>query len=177
MRATFGPSEEGILQALVGDRWEEAFEVYLDLYEQAHDAGALVFSDVTSEVERLAAADIPQAVVTGKGMRSAEVTLGHIGIESAFDDIAAGSMEGSVKSREIARIADAWGFERGEVAYMGDHASDVTHARAAGAVAVSVAWAPDADIHELRSAEPDALLFTSRDLTTWLNANIEGLAP
>lgn len=175
VKATFGPTEEGILEGLVGDRWEDAFDIYLEMYEKAHDAEALVFSDVVEEVRRLADAGIPQSVVTGKGMASAEITLTHIGAEGAFDQVAAGSDKGSVKAVEIARITHEWGFDPNEVVYIGDHDSDVTHARKAGAVAVSAAWAPGTDVEAIELVEPDAILFNADQLAHWLNAHIAGL--
>ena len=169
--ARFGPTEEGLLRDIVGDRWEDAIEMYLADYERGHDG--LVFEHVRNEVLRLSEAGLPMAVVTGKGERSAAVTLRLIGLDDAFDQVGAGSMDGSVKADKITDIVRAWGIPPESVAYIGDAPSDIHEARAAGITPVSAAWMPGARVEELTALEPLAVLEDEQALVRWIATYVE----
>lgn len=161
----FGPSEEGVLRNELGDRWVDAIEVFLDEYRAGLDGTQ--FPEVSSIVRRLADAGIPQSVVTGKGARGAAITLEAIQLSDVFEDVAAGSMEGSVKADEISRIANAWAIAPSRIAYIGDAPSDIDSSRQAGVVAVAAAWKSGADVDHLASLGPDVLLRSEADLGEW----------
>lgn len=167
VRSRFGPTEEGILASEVGDRWPDAMETYLDIYESHHNGSALTFERVRETVLELAAAGVPMAVVTGKGGRSARITIEHVGLSEAFDAIEAGSVHGSIKAAAIRSTVERWGVDPGTVAYVGDVPSDVDHARTASVVAVSAAWKPDAEPDALAERSPDFLLRSESELSTW----------
>ena len=167
VRSRFGPTEEGILAYEVGDRWPDAIETYLEIYESHHNGTALTFDRVRDTVLDLAAAGVPMAVVTGKGERSARITIEHVGLAEAFDAIEAGSVHGSIKTAAINTTVERWGVDPGTVAYVGDVPSDVDHARAASVVAVSAAWKPDADAEALEKRTPDFLLRSESELSAW----------
>ena len=169
IQAMFGPTEEGVLRNAVGDAWPEAMERYLVAYHDAHD-DIDGFDGVRSVIEQLEARDIVMAVVTGKGMRSAEITIDRLGYAEVFDEISAGSMEGQVKEIGIRRIVERWGFSPRRVAYIGDHAADVRDARAAGVIAVTAAWKPDIDLAPILPLEPDVVLRSTDELAVWIDA-------
>ena len=169
IRAMFGPTEEGVLRNAVGEAWPEAMEQFIAAYDTAHD-GVDGFTGVRTVIERLDARDIAMAVVTGKGARSAEITIERLGYAGVFDEISAGSMEGQVKEVGIRRIVERWGFESRRVAYIGDHAADVRDARAAGVVAVTAAWAPDVDLAPILPLNPDVVLHSTDELAVWIDA-------
>jgi len=162
----FGPTEGGILRNELGDVWPEAMEVFLDEYRSGH--AGVQFPVVNGVVRQLFDAGIPQSVVTGKGLRSAQITLEAIDLVDVFEDVAAGSMEGPVKAVEIARIVEQWGFDPSEVAYIGDAPSDVRSSREAGVVAVTAAWKSGADAERLSSLGPDVMLRSESELAQWV---------
>lgn len=166
--ALFGPTEEGLLRNVFGDEWVQAIETYLVEYERRHDGDAGVFPGVRKVIHGLRRRGIPMAVVTGKGARSAEITLRSIGLEGAFDPVEAGSMDGSVKAAAISRIVGDWSIEPQRVAYFGDMPSDISEARKAGVRAISAAWKSDADIDALVAGSPDALLRSEDELGEWV---------
>lgn len=163
--ARFGPTEEGLLRNEVGERWVDAIDTYLVEYKRGHDG--LGFDKVCSLVRELSDARVPMAVVTGKGERSAQITLDEIGLGGIFDVVAAGSMHGPIKSEEIARIVTTWGLEPSEVAYVGDAPSDISASRVAGVVAVSAAWKDNAPVDSLAAMRPDVLLKSEDELLVW----------
>ena len=172
--AMFGPTEEGILMGVFGDDASSPIETYLEEYARRHAAERLDFPEVTEVVRRLAGTPIPMGVVTGKGRRSAEITLDALGLVGVFDPIAAGSDTGSVKAREITRIVSHWGLDPSEVAYIGDAPADIAEARAAGVVAVSAAWHAGADVDRLVALEPDVVVTDAQQLAAWLADHLDG---
>lgn len=167
----FGPTEEGVLRDEVGDRWVDAIEVFLDEYRAGLDGTE--FREVNQVVRALADAGVPQSVVTGKGARGAAITLDVLQLSGVFEEVAAGSMDGSVKSDEIARIVSAWSIPPRRVAYIGDAPSDIQSSREAGVVAVAAAWKSGADVEHLASLGPDVLLRSEVDLVDWVAGAVD----
>jgi phosphoglycolate phosphatase-like HAD superfamily hydrolase len=165
--ALFGPTEEGILARMVPDAPDAAMETYVAAYRAGHDT-SVEFAGVTDIVHRLADAGIPQAVVTGKGPRTADVTIRALGLDGILDPVIPGSENGSIKADAIASVARSWGLPPATIVYLGDIPSDVTHARTAGAVPVSVAWKADADRDALAAQEPALVVETPGELRAWL---------
>lgn len=161
----FGPSEEGVLRNELGDRWVDAIEVFLDEYRAGLDGTQ--FPEVSRLVRRLANAGVRQSVVTGKGARGAAITLEALQLSDVFEEVATGSMDGSVKADEISRIVDAWAIAPSRIAYIGDAPSDIRSSREAGVVAVTAAWSSRADVDHLASLGPDVLLRAEGDLVEW----------
>jgi phosphoglycolate phosphatase-like HAD superfamily hydrolase len=164
----FGPTEEGILKVVLGDRdGEAAAETYLALYAEGHRSRR-AFEGITELIRDLAATGLPMGVVTGKGARSAEITLRSLELDGVFDPIVAGSESGSIKTQAIRSIVERWNVDPAAVAYIGDALSDVTHAREAGVVPVSAAWKPEADVRRLAALRPAAVIREVDDLSAWL---------
>jgi phosphoglycolate phosphatase-like HAD superfamily hydrolase len=168
----FGPTEEGILRNVVGDAWPDAIATYLRVYKRGHDDGGVWYPEIIDVVSELRMADVPMAVVTGKGESACAITLATLGFEGVFDPVACGSMEGSVKAVEISKIVEAWGFDSSAVAYIGDSPSDIDDSHAAGVVAVAAAWKSDADLSQLVPRRPDVVLPDARALRGWIDANV-----
>lgn len=90
IRAMFGPTEEGILQKLLAEHWEEGLRHYLDAYREAHALCAEPFPGMREALDLLRANNVRLAVVTGKGPRSAELSLEALGLVDAFDMVEIG---------------------------------------------------------------------------------------
>lgn len=164
----FGPTEEGVLQNEVGDRWPEAIERYLELYRQGHSGGDVGFEGVSELIVELAEDGVPMAVVTGKGERSAEITIEALGLGGVFTEVAAGSMSGPIKEHEIRRIVNGWGLPPASVAYVGDMPSDVDASTAAGVVPLIALWNGSMDRGGFPSVHPAQIFDEAEALREWL---------
>lgn len=169
IRAMFGPTEEGILAARIPGHDGLPMDRFLEVYGGAHELAANPFPGMLDLLDRLADAAVRLAVVTGKGRRSADLSLRHWGIHDRFDPIEAGSDTGNVKARNMRRVLDVWGLAPSAVVSVGDVASDVEAARAVGIVPVAAAWASTANPTELAAARPDAVFTRVAELTGWLD--------
>ena len=169
IRATFGPSEEGVIaRRIPAAARASALELYLETYAREHSVCVTPFPGVGVLLEELARCSVRLGVVTGKGPKSAAISLRALGLGARFSEVAAGSPEGAVKPGAIRRMLAAWRVAPEEAAYVGDAPNDIAAARDAGVAAVGAAWAPTADPRRLAALSPDALCATVDDCRAWL---------
>lgn len=165
----FGPSEQGILRAAIGEpAWEPAWEQYLTAYRDRHDLCPAPFPGVKPLIERLHGCGCRVGLVTGKTSTTAAISLDVFGLSPFFSGIGGGAMEGIVKANRITDLLDAWGISPERAVYLGDTPSDVDEARRAGVRAVAVAWSGFADRRRLEAAAPDALFATVEEFAGWI---------
>lgn len=168
IRAMFGPTEEGILEARLPEDGGEPFARYLALYTAHHELAPAPFAGIVPLLDELEARDVPVAIVTGKGPRSAAISLDRWGIADRFSHVAAGGAHGNIKDVNMLRILEAWDAHGPDVVSVGDAPSDVHAARAAGITAVAAAWASTADRTVLETEHPDELFTRVDDFAAWL---------
>ena len=171
--AHFGPSEEGMFQRWVPDRWEECLQHYLSLYEREHRRIGRIFPGVEAALRTLKALGIPMAVVTGKGPRSTAISLAQLGLTPYFDSIQTGSPEGNVKPQGIRKVLTRWGVAPERVAYLGDAASDIEASRAVGVIPLAAAWETRSDAAALRALRPRAAFSTVAQFLDWIDTEVE----
>jgi len=167
IQARFGPSEDGMFQRVIPERWEEAFSVYLAEYER-HLPLCGLFPVIPTVLTWLGQRGVPLALVTGKSRPTALMSLKAFGLDAVFDPVETGSATGVVKAAAIARVVSGWGVAPDAVIYVGDAVSDVRAAHAAGVHAVAAAWAPTASVAELRELAPHELFTDVADFHAWL---------
>lgn len=168
LRAMFGPTEEGILASLLPDTSEQALDHFLDGYRSHHHLTPRPFAGIVDVLDRLDARHIPAAVVTGKGGRSARISLDAWGIADRFDRVESGGDHGSIKRERMAAVVAGWEVDPSSVVAVGDAATDITAARRAGVIPVAAAWSPGTDAAALRAGAPDAIFEDVAGFATWL---------
>lgn len=165
--AMFGPNEEGIIGLRVPDDPESAIEEFLAEYERAHDLCTAPFPGIEEALAALRRRGVMLGIITGKGPRSAEISIRRLGIAECFDAVRAGSPEGDRKPESIGKLLSEWGVAAEDAAYVGDTATDMRSAREAGVSAVAAAWAKTADSDALRAERPDALFESVQAFADW----------
>jgi len=136
----FGASEEGIMAELVPEKPEAGLKEYLSAYKRLCDESLPCVEGLDMLLKTLRDHGLKLAVVTGKGKPSTDMTLDQLAIGDFFDSVVCGSPNGGVKAESIKKVANAWGFEPDEVAYVGDVESDVQASLDAGVVPVLATW-------------------------------------
>lgn len=169
--ALFGPPEEGGLLKLVGpDRVEPAMNDLCAFYRLHHSPMASLHVGMDRVLTYLKEKDIRLAVYTGKGNRTAGITLDELKLTTYFDLIVSGS---DVKRHKpdpegIRTILQAFGLTGDRVLMVGDSVSDVLAARGAGVRMASVLW--DAyDRQGVLRMNPDTVFHRVEDLESWLH--------
>ena len=166
--AMFGPSEEGVFLRMVPERAEEATQCFLREYERAHQDLRAPFPGILDVLQLLNENRICVAVVTGKGPRSAAISLQMLDLTSHFDIMEAGSPQGVIKPQAIGKVLAQWRLPATRVAYVGDATADVTSARQAGVIPLAAAWADTADYDALRAMQPQETFRTVSDFSAWV---------
>jgi phosphoglycolate phosphatase-like HAD superfamily hydrolase len=171
--ATFGPSEEGTIQALAPDFYDEGVTAYLRYYNEYHDMCPGVFDGIKPLLDALKDNHIRIAMVTGKGKKSADVSLEKFGITEYFEWIETGMPQGPRKPEGIQMILDKWpDLEKQDVIYVGDAPSDITACRQVGVAIVAAAWAETAEPQLLEPLHPDHIFYTVPAFADWLLSTI-----
>ncbi|WP_438433717.1 HAD family hydrolase [Gorillibacterium sp. sgz500922] len=165
---TFGPSEEGVVQALIPEHYEQGMAEYLRHYRELHGMCAAPFEGIVNVLDIARERKLRLALVTGKGAKSAEISLEVFGMGSYFEVIETGSPEGPRKVQGIQNAMAELGVAPEESLYVGDSPSDIEHAREAGVRAVAAAWAETADPERLRTLHPDRLFTTVEEFIAYL---------
>lgn len=166
--AGFGPSEEGMIAALVPANPEPVIDDYIRLYTEHHRMCPEPFHGMKDLLVELKNCGVRLGLVTGKGRRSAAASLDHFGLADLFSDVETGAPTGSVKPEAIRNITARWSIPLQEIVYVGDIPSDMRAAREAGVLAVGAAWAECCDRDSLAAESPDALCRSVDELRTFL---------
>lgn len=166
--ATFGVTEAGVLRHFIPDRWREAEESYLEVYRRDHDRLGKLFPGVMDMLNAVQAAGIRQGIVTGKGLRSAHISIHRLGLTPFMAQVRGGSDDQPNKPQAIASVVQAWQVDASNVCYVGDTAYDVVAAREAGVQPVRVRWAGDLGGMDRPGAVPVAEFTEPVRLTEWL---------
>ena len=170
IRALFGPSEEGMMQRAMPERWQEGLAAFLEEYERTLPMCPSPFPGIESVLKLLDERRISTAIVTGKGPVTAAMSIRHSGFESFFGQVETGSPAGVVKAEAITRLVGLWRAEPREVIYVGDAGSDILAARDSGVIAVGAAWASTAIPAELEVARPDMMFATTESFLEWVDS-------
>jgi len=169
IRAAYGPSEDGCLKALVGERAGEGLKVYLEYYQAHHERLCpALFPGLWEIFSLVRARGAALALITGKCAASLALDLAAFGLEGIFQSIKTGRPEGADKPADMRAVLAEFGLGPEEAVYVGDAPTDVTSARAAGLPVLAAAWAPGAERERLLSLGPDRLCLTVAELAGWL---------
>lgn len=171
--ATFGPSEEGTIMALAPDFFDKGVTDYISRYTALHNMCPAPFDGMIDILENLKQKGICTAMVTGKGRKSALVSLERFGLLPYFELLETGIPEGPSKPQGIKAILKTWSdLSKNEVVYIGDAPSDVTACREAGISIVGAAWAETAEPDKLDAMNPDWMFSTVEEFREWLFKNV-----
>jgi phosphoglycolate phosphatase/pyrophosphatase PpaX len=172
--ATFGPSEEGTIMALAPDYYEQGVADYLAHYTSLHHMCSTPFDGIIPLLKQLKEKGIRTAMVTGKGRKSALVSLKKFELLPYFELLETGIPEGPSKPQGIKAILKTWSdLDKSEVIYIGDAPSDVTACREAGISIIGAAWAETAEPDKLAAMHPDVMFTLVEDFRNWLQENIK----
>lgn len=143
INAMFGPPEEGALLAIVKQEvLDEAMADYLTFYRKHHNRLARLYPGIEEVLRYISQSGRKLAVFTGKGNRTATITLQEFHIDRYFDYIVSGNdvVNHKPSSEGLRKIMDHFGFGAEEVLMVGDAVSDVKAARGAGVKIAAVLW-------------------------------------
>ncbi|MBI9073500.1 MAG: HAD-IA family hydrolase [Melioribacteraceae bacterium] len=140
--ALFGPTENVILKDIMGNNYDNACSDYYEFYNQNHLAMADIYPGMKEIVEMIYKKKIHLGIYTGKGRKSSEITLNHIGIYDYFDPILTGDDidEPKPSAKAITSFVNRFDLKKENVLMIGDAPADIIAAKGAGTKIASVVW-------------------------------------
>jgi 2-phosphoglycolate phosphatase len=135
--------------------WEEAVEVYHRHYEREHGK-VKKFAGVEEMLAQLKQRGIKMGLMTGKGRRSADITVRLLGWAKLFDAVVTGEdvKEQKPAPEGVLLAAKMMGVSPTDCAFIGDSPADVGAGQNAGMVTVVAGWHP-VYLEEVRKMGPD----------------------
>ena len=136
-------------------------------YERAHATCRDVFSGLLPLLATLRARGVRLGIVTGKGLRSAQISARVLGLDAYFEGIEAGAADGPIKPAGMQAFLRRWAVAPQTVAYVGDAPYDMDAARQAEVIAVAAAWATGANAETLAARQPHVVFQRVADFVAW----------
>jgi len=165
--ARFGPPDTGMIRRELPDEavWRDADEMY-HAYYRKHHGKVVVFDGVPEMLAAVRATGLPVGLMTGKGRRSADITLAHLGWAVTFDAVVTGDEAEKPKPNPepLIQVARMLGVDPRKCAYVGDSPADIKAGRAAGMKTIAAGWHA-VYVEEVRALEPDYWGNHPRDVT------------
>jgi HAD superfamily hydrolase (TIGR01509 family) len=161
----FGIPDPAMIRAeLGGAEGDSAVEAYHACYERRH-AIVQPFEGITEMLQSLRERNVPLGLCTGKGTRSAGITLAAMGWSHVFAAVVTGEDVTHQKPspEPLLKAAAALGVPPRQCAYVGDAPADMTGARSAGMLSVAAGW-HDVYREKLRAMRPDVWARTPSDV-------------
>lgn len=171
----FGPPEEEILCREIDDiHVEEAMEHFYRLYRDQHSGLVRSHPPIIQLLQWLKQMDIPVGIVTGKGRRSAKISLELLGMEDLYDSLITGTEVNRYKPdpEGIIIAMEELGCPPGQGVYIGDSDVDIRAGKAAGLLTVGVSWFHQDQNHRFQPA-PDQVCHEVSDLHDWLRLQLD----
>jgi pyrophosphatase PpaX len=172
--ALFGPPEEGGLTKIVGaGAAPAALDELCDYYQKHHSRLAALHPGIEEILRFLKDRGLRLAVFTGKGRRTAGITLRELGIESYFELVVSGSdvVRHKPHHEGILRVIEHFQIAPSDVLMVGDAPGDVTASRAAGVKVAAVLW-DTYDSERTLSAGADYVFHRVCELSDWFRMHI-----
>lgn len=168
----FGPTAEVIIRELIKENAEEAIEDYFSFYESNHNNMAKAYDGIAEIVIDIKKQRIPLSIYTGKGRRSALITLKQVGLYEYFDMIVTGDdiTDHKPSPEGVDLFVEKFNLPRDKVLMIGDAPADIKAARATGIKIASVLWDSYAK-DEVLEMGSDYYFNTVEELKTFLLPN------
>ncbi|CAL9451984.1 HAD family hydrolase [Streptomyces sp. enrichment culture] len=156
------PLEHELAHWFPEERVAEMAAAYREIYPTHAIGPSLALPGAGDAIQAVRAAGGRSVVVTAKNGPHALLHIEHLGLEP---DAVVGRLWAEAKAEALR--------EHGAAVYVGDHLGDIRGARAAGALAVSVATGPYGE-DDLRAAGADVVLPDLTAFPAWWAAYAEG---
>jgi pyrophosphatase PpaX len=172
--AMFGPPEEGALAPLFGkENIPRVMDELCEFYRIHHHDLAGLHPGIEEVLEFLKSKDVRLAVFTGKGKRTAGITLDALGIAGYFDLVVSGNDVTKHKPdpEGILKVIRTFDLQPQEVLMVGDSLGDIKASRGAGVNMAAVLW-DSYDSERVRNAGAEFVFDEVSDLLAWLRTHI-----
>lgn len=169
----FGPTEDEILADLIPHDFEASLKDYFVFYTENHDKTAKIYPGMKEIIEKIKEKGLPLSIYTGKGRKSALITLEKIGVKDHFDLIVTGSdvKEPKPSPEGVEMFLDKFSLQPDRVMIIGDAVTDLKAARMTGIKCASVLW-DSYGKDKVLEMNPEYVFHTVEELDKFISENI-----
>jgi HAD superfamily hydrolase (TIGR01549 family) len=162
-----------LLKVFGPENLDSIFDDLLRFYSEHHASMAFLHQGMDELLAFLKRKGVKLAVFTGKGRRTAMVTLEKLAIKDFFDVIVSGNdvVHHKPHPEGILRVLDILAVDANEALMVGDSLSDVSASKAAGVRIAAVLW-DSYDPLRVRNAGPDYVFERVADMLAWFRASL-----
>ena len=168
IRKFFGPSEEGIFMKMFPDNWEEVLNYYYDYYTENHEKLGKLYPKVPLMLAKIRKVGILIGIVSGKGSKTAKISLDKMGIIDLVDCIKTGKPFGPSKPEAIKDVLKEFKVDAKEAGYVGDISYDMLASKEVGTYSIGAAWASTGKKEKLAEAGAEIIFESLDDFQNWL---------
>ena len=165
----FGPPEEGAIEKLLGaNHVEKVMDELCDVYRARHAELARLHSGIRDLLALLKQQGKTLAVFTGKGTRTASITLEAFNISPFFDLVISGNdvVRHKPHPEGICKVLDAFSLPPDKALMVGDSMADVRASREAGVKMAAVLW-DSYDRERVLAARTDFVFHHVDEMLEW----------
>jgi 2-phosphoglycolate phosphatase len=154
---------------------QNVIEFYHEHYEAKH-AMVEPFEGVAEMLHALRQCGLPLGLMTGRGRRTADITISKLGWDGIFGSVITGEDIANQKPAPdgVLLVARQLSVEPQKCVFVGDSPADIEAGKAAGMVTIAVGW-HDVYHDALRDYKPDYWAETPLDVARLCSTKLEAL--
>ena len=175
----FGPPEEGAVEKVFGNEHvDEIMDELCTFYRAEHSARAFLHAGMEDVLQLLKEHDVKLAVFTGKGRRTASITLEALRIGGYFDLVITGNdvVRHKPDPEGIHRVLRELNVAPDRTVMVGDSMADVRASRGGGVHMAAVLW-DSYDRERVRGSGADYMFETVPEFAAWCRERVDGSGP
>ena len=168
---TFGLNEEGMIRCVVDVAYQQqALRDFYAIYETLHKAMCpKPFEGIRELITLLKQKGIIVVLITGKGVKSCDITLRQFSMETSFAKVVTGNAERNIKSEALEKLLRIYHLSVDEIVYIGDTVSDIKECQKANVRCLSAAWGiPQSGTLALESYNAGSVFYSISSISSFL---------
>lgn len=173
---TFGLNEEGMIKCVVGETcFQQALHDFYVIYRVLHkEMCPKPFDGICELITLLKQKGIIVVLITGKGIKSCDITLKQFDMASFFEEVITGNTERNIKSEALKGLLRSYCLTTDEIVYIGDTVSDIMECQKANIKCLSVAWnTPQNEALVLENCNPRNVFYSISSISDFLLSKIQ----
>ncbi len=173
----YGPEEAGVFYGLIKDetKAKEAYKYYLEKYEELQKE---LFKDGFDKkylniLKKIKDNGFKLLLLTGRSLKSTEISLDYFGLSDLFEKIYSGSFYGVNKPDNLRKLMNDYALNNDEIVYFGDTLNDIKSCNEVNVNCASFGvYVSDKNKEELKKNNSYKYIGTLDDLSNFIDEAI-----
>lgn len=142
IRDLFGPTEEGIIKKIFGEKaYETIFDYYLKIYAQKHhELLPKLTPGALTTLNYLKKHHITMVFLSGRSLKTWEYSKKFFSLDGYFDKEYLGSLDGVNKPDNLKKVMKDFDVNKEDIIYIGDSMQDIKSCASVGVTILSLVY-------------------------------------